>query len=153
MAGEFEQAIRLEQAAIGELSALKEDRSVCYALANLCAAHLLTGNTEAATSAALRALPHMHRMTMHGDLFDHLALIAVRSNRFAEAALLLGFSDGWYRQNQKVRQPNEARLADEVVRALVTQLDAAALEVQRVAGARLDDAQAIALAHRILNGT
>lgn len=151
MAGQYEEAIRLEAAVIDELSALKEDRFLCSALANLCAAHLFVGETYAGTDVARRALPHMHRMTMHADLFDHLALIAARQHKFGEALLLLGFSDEWYRHSQKIRQPNEARLVDEVVRAVSTQLDVAATEAKRVAGGQLDDAQGLALAHRVLD--
>ena len=153
MAGQFDEAIRLEKAVIDELSALKEDRFLCWALANLCAAHLFADDTEAATEVARRALPHMHRMSLHADLFDHLAVIAVRRSKFTEALLLLGFSDRWYRHSQKIRQPNEAHLADAVVRALDTKIDASAIDVHRVAGAQLNDAQALSLAHQILNAT
>lgn len=153
MAGQFEEAIRLETAVINELSALKEDRFLCWALGNLCAAHLFAGDTDAAAEVARRALPHMHRMTFHADLFDHLSLIAVRRNKLTEALLLLGFSDRWYQHSQKIRQPNEAHLADAVVRALDTKIDASAIDVHRVAGAQMDDAQALTLAHRILSGT
>lgn len=152
MAGDFHEAIRLEQAAIQELSVLNEDRFLCWAMANLCAAYLFAGDTLGAVSAARRALPHMHRMTQHADLFDHLALIAARLERFTEAGLLLGCSDEWYRRSQKVRQPNEARLAAEAESALGKEWDAMQVERQRIAGAGLDDVHAIALAQQVLNG-
>ena len=150
MAGELDEAIRLERAAIDELSLLKEDRLLCSALANLCTAYLFAGDTGAAIVAARRSLPHMHRMTMQADLFDHLALIAVRTDRLSEAALLLGCSDRWYQHDQRVRQPNEARLVVASIGLLVAKLGASEVELKRLEGARLDDGQALVIAHRVL---
>lgn len=151
MAGEFDEAVRLEQAAIEELAALKEDRRLCWALANLCAAHLLADDNVSATHAARQALQHMHRMTMQGDLYDHLALVAARSGNCTEAALMLGASDAWYQRTQRSRQPNEQRLAERVEQALAANIAALEDIDLRLAGGRLDDTAAIALAYRVLD--
>lgn len=150
MAGDLDEAIRLEIAVIGELRALNEDRRLSWALANVCAAYLMKRDTPASLAAARDALPHLARMAMQADMFDHLALLAARRQRWIEAGQLLGASDAWYQRDGRPRQPNEGRLAELVLDELTRSIGAAALNEHRSAGANLDPESVLALAYRSL---
>ncbi len=152
MAGELDEAIRLENAVIAEMRALNDDRRLCFPLANLCAAYLMKGDTAASLVVARDALTHLVRMTMQAGMFDHLALIAARRHLWIESGQLLGASDAWYRTDGRIRQPNEARLAEMVVSELAESIGAIALDRLRTAGEELQPEGVLALAYRSLEG-
>lgn len=149
-AGDLDEAIGLERAVIKELRALNEDRRLCFAFANLCAAYLMKGDITSSIGVARDALPNLVRMTLQGDMFDHLALIAARRRLWSEAGQLLGASDAWYRRDGRGRQPNEARLAEQVMRILTESVGKTELDRHRTAGEELRSEAVLALAHRSL---
>lgn len=146
MANDLNDAIELGHGAVIQLRKLDQPSNLGLALSNLCAALLLNEQRPEALAAAAEALPLMWANGWGYLLLDSLALLAVQDGRANDAALLLGFVDAWYAAHTDERQPNEARLAEQVRSAADAVLGAPLLAQMRNAGAQLTDAQTEALA-------
>ena len=150
-AGRWPEAIAEGQAVVAELQRQNRPLQLGMALANLAAAHGLSGDTAAARAAASAALPLLLPHHYGGVLCHHLALLSAQAGRAGEAALLLGHADAWYAANQSPqRQAVEQRLLAEAWPVIEAQLGAQA-GLQREAGARAGAAEAQAWMRRALD--
>ena len=90
-----------------------------HTLMNLCAAMLLSGDEAPARALSARELPLLRLNLYAGVLFNHLSLLAARTNDVRLAARLLGHADRWYADNQSPhRQATQAMLLDQSVLAI-----------------------------------
>lgn len=137
MAGCVGDAIALGEVAVAELRVLNLPIRLAWALANLCAARLTAGELGPACDAATEAWPLMWQNESGTDLLNHVALIAVRVGRPADAARMLGFAASAYAANQDLAQPNEQRLADLAAEAIGVALGPGSQEALRAQGAQL----------------
>ena len=149
MAGDFDEAVSLGEAAVTALRGLDQPSNLGLALGNLCAARLL-GSRPGGEAAAEEALPLMWRAGWGYLLADSLALLAARAGQPKAAARLLGFADAWYARHDDSRQPNEARLAVEAQAAMAASCAPEALRGWRSEGSALDDDAARALAEAVV---
>jgi len=150
MAGDVLAAIALGQSAVAEIRPLDLPVRLAWALANLCAAHLMAGELAPACVAAVEAWPLMWQNESGADLLNHVALIAARMEKAAVAAKLLGFADAAYAANQDRPQPNEARLAALAAEAIDAALGPGEAAGLRARGAKLSADEAESLAREVL---
>lgn len=150
MAGNVIDAIALGQVAVAELRTLNLPTRLAWALANLCAAHLMVDELAPARAAAVEAWPLMWQNESGTDLLNHVALMAARTGRHVVAGKILGFAEAAYAANQDVAQPNESRLAALAAEAIDVALGPGEQGVLRAQGAKLSVVEAEALARGFL---
>lgn len=91
-AGDIGEAVTLGRAVVAEQRTLVRQSVLHIALGNLCAALLIQGDIGGAALAALEAWPIALKESA-GYLLDHIACLATRVGRSADAARILGRSD------------------------------------------------------------
>ena len=148
-AGDFEEAVTLGRAVVAEQRTLVRQSVLDHALTNLCGALLMQGDIESAGAAALEAWPTVRGASI-GWLLDHIALLATRIGRYAEAARILGRAEAWYAASRINRLPNEARSAQLARVAIEMTLEASEAERLFAAGEQLTDGQIDALVRSVL---
>ena len=152
MAGQVIDAIALGEDAVAELRPLNLPARLAWALANLCAAHLMADELAPACAGAVEAWPLMWQNESGTDMLNHVALIAARTGQPEAAARFLGFAAAAYVSNQDCAQPNEARLAALAAETIDIALGRGKQEALRAQGAGLSVAEIEALAGGILAG-
>lgn len=86
--------------------------------ANLCAALTQQGDLDEARALAREALSNLQRRAYVPSFLDHMALLAFKLGRHAEAARALGRSDALALHDEDGREINEQRAHDQVTEAL-----------------------------------
>jgi predicted ATPase/transcriptional regulator with XRE-family HTH domain len=119
---------------------------ITRALANAAAYRIVLGDTAAARHAARAALrlargAHQDRAT---SAIEHLATIAALNASFRRSAVLRGYVDSWYRNQNHVRHPAEQRTYEILVAALHEQLSDDESEALSAEGAQFSEEEAVA---------
>jgi len=146
-AGETAEAIALSE----DLFALKARGQEIPGLAymNLAGALIVEGRLAEARDVSRTGLPLMQRKEQGYIFVDHLALLAAKEGRIADAARLVGWTDAMYAASQSRRDTEEAQARDRtlaLIDAVMTTEDRLSLARE---GARLTEGDAVALAERL----
>jgi tetratricopeptide (TPR) repeat protein len=110
--------------------------------ANLCAALTQQGELDEARAMAREALPTLQRRAYVHAFLDHLALLALKLGRPADAARALGRSDARALRDEGGREINEQRAHDQAAEALRAAVPAADLARWMREGAEMNDEDA-----------
>jgi hypothetical protein len=144
--GRADEAARIGREHVAWLRPQRNHYALGWALGNLCAALVWTGEWAAAEEAGREALPLMRFEEYAAWLFDHFSLLAARLGDAPRAAQLVGYVDMAREQARSVREPTETQSREAALALLEAQLSVGELAHWRAQGARLTDAQADALA-------
>lgn len=120
-----------------------------FALGNLAGMLTACGEVAPAGAALTEAAPLLTEPWQLWVIFDHVALLAVRSGEAARAARSIGFSQAAYQSHRAMRQPNEERAHTEArteSERVLGNAECAALMTQ---GADLSRQAAVSLAMEI----
>jgi hypothetical protein len=153
LAQDYEEAAMLCRAVVDELRALNRPFSRGIALENLGNALVHLGDLDGACAALAESLPIMRQNEAGADVFNILALIAVRSGQPDVAARMLGHVDTWVATSQYHLAPNEARAAEEAGREIDAAIGTEAHARLRKEGAAMNDAEADRLAAEFFSVT
>ena len=113
--GDVDEAVRRGRelvAALRSAGLLQSEGGI--SCANLCAALTQRGELEEARAMAREALPSLQRRAQVHWFLDHIALLAFKRGRHADAARALGRSDALALQDEDRRDVNEQRAHDQV---------------------------------------
>jgi len=147
--GQVDEAVRQGRDLVARLRRQRNAYQLGFALGNLGAALLQQGDIPAAAAACLEALPMLRQEQHAAWLFDHLALLALRRGRAADALCLLGHGEAGRHASGSPRDPGEQRALQLVLDAAGAVLDAAERTRLQAQGAALDDEAADALARSL----
>jgi hypothetical protein len=150
LAEDYDEAATLSRAVVDDLRKVNRPFLLGIAAENLANALVHLGDLDGASAAAAESLPLMRQNEAGADLFNILALIAVRSGEPAMAARMLGHVDAWVASSQYDLAPNEARAAAEATVEIDAAIGAAERARLRNEGAAMTDAEADALAFTVI---
>jgi len=151
MGGDAARAVRLGRELLARLSGANHRRhraTRVIALGNLLPALLVQGQI----AEARQVLAEFAGLTAQFDHMyviyaaDSMAWLAACEGRWDATAQLLGYGDAAYAADGQAREPNEARSRATAEALVVAHLDASTLVAGMAAGARLQAAEACALA-------
>lgn len=148
--GQSDEAVTQGRALVEGLRRQRNLYMLGFALGNLGAALLQQGHLDEAAATCLEALPHLRREQHAAWLFDHLALLALRRARPADALRLQAYGERLRAQTQSVRDPGEQRAWQQVVEGTAAWADDPQRQACRAEGEALDAEAADALARRLL---
>jgi tetratricopeptide (TPR) repeat protein len=146
--GDFDRTIRDGRSLARRLRQNSQASLLARVLYLLAAAHVEQGESDEALAAAGEAAPVMRDEGILLCLFDHLALLAARTGRASDAALLAGYVDAAYLRCERPREPIESRAIVRLNRLLATNLPDHETARLRREGALLAEEQVMALAFR-----
>ncbi|MGZ5768703.1 MAG: ATP-binding protein, partial [Caldimonas sp.] len=138
--GDVDEAVRRGRelvAALRSAGLLQSEGGI--SCANLCAALTQRGELDEARAMAREALPSLQRRAYVHWFLDHLALLAWKLGRPADAARALGRSDALALQDEDRRDVNEQRAHDQVAEALRSAMPASELARRMREGAEMND--------------
>lgn len=116
--GEADEAVRMGRELVTRLRRGRNRYHLGFALGNLCAALIMTGDYAGALETGREALPLLRAEEQAVWLFDHLTLLAARQGRLATAARLQGYADAARQASASVRDPCELRANEETLAIL-----------------------------------
>jgi predicted ATPase len=118
--GDHAAALELLPALLDRLRKRNDTFRLTWALDLLCAALLLSGEVERASTPALEMLAKHRQLDTAGWASIILALLATKTSRYAEAGKLLGYSDNWFKSREIVPEPIFQRISRVVTGELDT---------------------------------
>jgi hypothetical protein len=145
--GEVDEAVYLGHQLVDSLRSKRAPATLCTALVNLMHALLVRGSTDEAFALSHDALRLAGDCGLVWQVADTLAWLAACRGDLPTAAQLAGWADAAYRRRDEPRAALHAHRRD-AVQLLIGSLPAATLDLAASAGARLGEAEIVALWER-----